>query len=301
MKIYNNIRNSLLVLSLLAVSACGGIFSPVGIIAEQQKSLIIITILLMLIVVIPVLVLSVIIPLKYREKNKDKADYKPEWNHSMKLEVVWWGVPIIIIVILAIITWQTSHSLDPYKPLESKKQPIKVQVISLNWKWLFIYPDYSIATVNYMQIPVDVPVNLELTSDAPMNSFWIPQVAGQIYTMTGMATKLHISVNKKGQYEGLSSNYSGDGFADMKFVLNVTSKEDFEKWVNQVKSSDKRLTQKTYNKLMKDSINHSVEYYGFVKPTLFNDMMMKYMGHEVHDDSDIKSNNHEHYKAHATN
>ena len=302
MKTYNNIRNGLLVLSLLALGACGGILSPMGIIAEQQKSLIITSFLLMLIVVIPVIILSIVIPLKYREKNKHKTDYQPEWSHSTKLETVWWGIPIVIIIILATITWKTSHSLDPYKALDHYEEPIRVQVVSLNWKWLFIYPDYGIATINYMQVPTGVPVNFELTSDAPMNSFWIPQVAGQIYTMTGMPTKLHVIVSKDGEYNGVSANYSGEGFEGMKFVLKASSKEDFNDWINKARSSGKVLSQSAYDELFKDSKNNPVEYFGSVKSNLFKDIMMKYMGDEAMQNAEhSNAHNNEQHVAHETN
>ncbi len=311
MKKYNNVRNVLLVISLLALGACGGILSPVGLIAEAQKSLIITSFLLMLIVVIPVIILTVVISLKYREKNQDKSDYQPEWNHSTKLEIVWWAIPIAIILVLGVITWKTSHSLDPYKSLEHKEKPVKIQVIALNWKWLFIYPDYGIATVNYIQVPTDVPVNFEITSDAPMNSFWIPQVAGQIYAMTGMATKLHVIVSKEGEYNGVSANYSGEGFEGMKFILKASSKEEFNDWINKAKSSKNVLSESAYNELFKDSKNNPVKYFGSFKANLFKDVMMKYMGHESmnneqhsntnNNDPHKDHNNSEHHNAHSTN
>jgi cytochrome o ubiquinol oxidase subunit 2 len=264
------------------LSSCGGIFSPVGLIAEEQKNLIIISFLLMLIVVVPVLVLTLIVVFKYRETKKKQADYKPEYCHSVALEIFWWGIPMAIIIVLATITWFTSHSLDPYKPLKHDEKPVKIQVVSLNWKWLFIYPEHNVATINYMPIPENVPINLELTSDAPMNSFWIPQIAGQIYTMTGMATKLHIIAYREGEYEGLSSNYSGLGFADMKFKVKVMSNDDFEAWIKEAKVAKKVLNQQEYEKLIADSKNNPVEYYSSVKSNLFSDIMMKYMDHSVH-------------------
>ncbi|MFL1781233.1 Cytochrome o ubiquinol oxidase subunit II [Candidatus Hepatincolaceae symbiont of Richtersius coronifer] len=272
-----------LILFLLALGGCGGgILSPHGPIAAAQKNLILVSFFVMLIVIIPVLVITVLLSLRYRENNKS-AIYAPEWHHNLKLEIFWWAIPIIIIIFLSFKTWQSSHDLDPYRPFDHQKTPIKVQVISLNWKWLFIYPDYGVATINYMPIPIDTPINLAITSDGPMNSFWIPQIAGQIYSMTGMATKLHIMGSKIGEYKGLSANYSGVGFEGMKFVAKVTSVEEFEEWVEAAKTSNltKILDIATYNDLIINSVNHPIETYLVKDKNIFQDSMMKYMGNHA--------------------
>lgn len=258
------------------LSSCGGILSPFGSIAGEEKKLIIMAFASMLIVVIPVLILTIVLAIKYRAGKKSNI-YMPEWAHSVKLELFWWFIPIVIIVFLSILTWVTSHSLDPYKKLDSDKEPIKIQVISLNWKWLFIYPDYGIATINYIQVPVGTPIDFSLASDAPMNSFWIPQIAGQIYTMKGMTTQLHILVDKEGNYKGLSSNYSGVGFEGMKFALVATNEDDFNNWVNSVKGSSKILDQDTYDGLVLDSINNPVELYVLGDNQIFEKAIKKYM------------------------
>lgn len=270
-------RNLFLFLTLILLSGCGGIFDPKGVIALAQKNLIITSVVIMLIVVIPVLILTFYVAYKYRESNT-KAHYDPEWSHNTKLEVVWWTIPIIIVIALSIITWQTSHSLDPYKEIKvQNEKPIKIQVVSLNWKWLFIYPEEGIATINYIKVPKNVPVSFDLTSDAPMNAFWIPQIAGMIYTMPGMQTKLHIVVTEFGKYEGMSSNYSGDGFAGMTFKLEAVSKDDFAKWVKEAQTSNKILNTQEYLKLVKFSVNNPVAIYKNADSNLFNDIMMKYM------------------------
>lgn len=252
------------------------IFNPKGSIASDEKDIIIISTLLMLIVVIPVILMTFIFAWRYRASNL-KATYTPEWAHSVKLELIWWAIPCIIISILGVITWKSAHDLDPYKPLRISGKPVTIQVIALDWKWLFIYPEENIAVVNYMQIPENRPINFKITADAPMNSFWIPQLGGQIYAMPGMQSKLHLIAQEKGQYEGLSASFSGNGFSDMKFIVKVTSNEDFMQWVSSVKQSQIKLTFKEYNNLIRPSENNSKQYYSFVETDLFKSVILKYM------------------------
>lgn len=253
------------------------LFQPKGSIAAEQIRLIIISVILMLIIVIPVIVMTLVIAWRYRASNT-KATYAPNWEHNTKLEVVWWAVPCVIVFVLAWITWVTSHSLDPYKPLESKAKPVTIQAVSLDWKWLFIYPDQHIATVNFLEIPEKTPINFQITADAPMNSLWIPALGGQIYAMPGMRTKLHLIADGVGEYKGLSSNFSGDGFAGMKFNVKSVSSSDFSEWVQTVKNvSPNQLTPNAYTLLAKPSENTAVQYYSFVPDGLFNRIMMKFM------------------------
>jgi cytochrome o ubiquinol oxidase subunit 2 len=252
------------------------ILYPKGIIALQERNLIFTAIGLMLIVVIPVFVMTFLFAFKYRESNKN-AIYDPNFTHSTKLELIWWGVPIIIIAILGTITWKTTHDLDPYKPLDSQVTPEEVQVISLDWKWLFIYPQKGIATVNFLEIPVDTPINFKVTADSPMNSIWIPQLSGQIYAMTGMQTKLHIMANSQGIYDGRAASFTGDGFSGMHFKVKVVDKKTYDAWIEEVKQSPNTLTGPVYNQLAQQSENHPVVYYGSVRKSLFNDVIMSYM------------------------
>jgi len=191
------------------------ILSPKGDIGIQEKTLLLTATGLMLIVVIPVLIMIVAFAWKYRASNT-KADYQPKWAHSTAIEAVVWTVPCIIVAILAVITWRSTHALDPYKPLVSEHKPVTIEVVSLDWKWLFIYPEYDIATVNEIAFPVDVPVNFRITSASVMNSFFIPQLGSQIYSMAGMETKLHLNAREIGTYAGISANYSGGGFSGMR-------------------------------------------------------------------------------------
>ena len=270
-----------IVLSVITVGMLSGcdmvLLQPKGSIAAEQIRLIIIAVILMLIIVVPVIIMTVVFAWRYRASNQ-KATYAPNWEHNTKLEIVWWAVPCIIVVALAWITWVTSHSLDPYKPLDSKVKPVTVQAVSLDWKWLFIYPDQHIATVNYLEIPEKTPINFQISADAPMNSLWIPALGGQIYAMPGMRTKLHLIADGTGDYEGWSANFSGDGFSDMHFNVKSVSNADFNQWVQSVKNiTPNRLTWDVYGELAQQSENYPVTYYSDVPDGLFNRIMMKFM------------------------
>ena len=251
------------------------VLHPKGEIAHKEKDLLTTATLLMLIVVIPVIVLTMVFAWRYREGN-DKAKYTPEWGHNTFAELLWWGVPFIIIVVLSIITYTSTHELNPFKPLKSKTKPLEVQVVALQWKWLFIYPEQGIATVNYLEIPEKTPINFEITADAPMNSFWIPQLGGQIYAMPAMRTQLHLIANEKGMFRGSSSNFSGKGFAGMKFPVKATSKKEFDQWITQVKSSSNQLGVEEYKELVKQSEYNPATFYQLTKVGLFDDIIEQY-------------------------
>ncbi|HGJ5875789.1 MAG TPA: ubiquinol oxidase subunit II [Arsenophonus sp.] len=275
------------VISLLSIvfllTGCNMVLmDPKGAIGIEQKKLILTALGLMLIVVIPVIFMAIIFARKYRATNQ-QSTYRPNWAHSNKIELVCWIVPIIIIIILAVITWKTTHQLDPYKPLESDKKPITIQVISTDWKWIFVYPEKNIATVNEIAIPVGVPINFKVTAESVMNSFFIPALGGQIYAMAGMQTKLHLIANEPGTYKGFSSSYSGHGFSNMKFnVIATSNMADFDKWVQKVKASNKTLdSMAAFKELAKPSHNVPVIYFSSVKPNLYEDLILKF-GHEHH-------------------
>jgi cytochrome o ubiquinol oxidase subunit 2 len=270
----------LLLASASLLTGCDmALMNPKGQIGLEQKSLILTALGLMLIVVIPVIIMAVVFARKYRASNTD-AKYTPDWSHSNRIEAVVWTVPVIIVVILATITWKTSHELDPYKPLDSEVKPILVDVISLDWKWLFVYPELGIASVNELAFPVNTPVNFRVTSDTVMNSFFIPQLGGQIYAMAGMQTKLHLIANEPGVYDGISSSYSGAGFSGMKFKAIATQDPaGFEAWVAKVKQSPKQLTTVAqFNALAKPTEYHPVEYFSSADPALFVNLINKFMG-----------------------
>ncbi|MEW5834780.1 MAG: ubiquinol oxidase subunit II [Pseudomonadota bacterium] len=253
------------------------VLNPKGDIGAQEKSLILIALGLMAVVAVPVIVMTLVFAWRYRAGNK-KARYAPNWSHSTAIEVVVWSVPAVIIAILATITWRTSHTLDPYKPLDSKAKPVTIEAVALDWKWLFIYPDQGIATVNQIAFPTDVPVNFHITSDSVMNAFFIPQLGSQIYAMAGMETQLHLIAREPGTYAGLSSNYSGAGFSDMHFQAIATSQQGFDAWVAKVKSQATTLDSSTYDALAKPSEKNPVTYYSHVSPGLFAGVIGKYMG-----------------------
>src|ERR1700722_938475 len=252
------------------------VLDPRGIIGEKERDLIITACLLMLIVVIPVFALTLAFAWIYRENNP-KAQHLPDWEHNYIAEYCWWGVPVFIIAILAVITWKSSHELNPFKPIASEKKTITIQAVALQWKWLFIYPEEGIAAINFVQFPEKTPVHFEITSDAPMNSFWIPQLGGQIYAMPAMRSSLYLIANEQGDFRGCSANISGAGFAGMKFIAKSSSEEEFAKWVESVKQSAKILNLDEYQLLLTPTEYAPVSYYAPVQQGLFDQIIMKYM------------------------
>lgn len=251
------------------------VLDPKGSVGHEERRLMFFALALSIIVVVPVFAMLGWFAWRYRDTHPKKAKYEPDWDRNPFLESVWWLVPSILIVILSIVTWRSSHALDPYKSLAGK-EPLTVQVVALDWKWLFIYPEQNIASVNYARIPVDRPVNFQISADAPMNSFWVPQLGGQIYAMPGMATQLHLEAAETGKFRGSSANISGDGFAGMTFTVEATSEKGFEQWARQAKGSQ-ALTFRAYDKLAQPSQNNPPVTYGRVEPKLFEVIIMKYM------------------------
>jgi cytochrome o ubiquinol oxidase subunit 2 len=268
------------VLTLFVAALLSGcdmtVLDPKGQVATDEKNLIITATLLMLLVVIPVIFLTLYFAWKYRETNTDAA-YMPNWSYSHRIEAVVWAVPCAIILVLGTITWKSTHALDPYKPLESAVKPITIQVVSLDWKWLFIYPDQHIATINEVEFPANTPVNFKITSDTVMNVFFIPQLGSQIYAMAGMQTQVNLIADTPGVYDGLSTNFSGAGFPDMKFQAHATSQAEFDAWVAKVRSAPNHLGLGNYNDLAKPSQKDRVQYFSGVEPVLYAAILDKYM------------------------
>jgi cytochrome o ubiquinol oxidase subunit 2 len=264
------------VLALLVRHTTVAVLQPRGYIADKERSLLFLVTGLGLLIIVPVFIMTFTIAWRYREGNT-KATYRPDWDGDRRAETIWWTVPLILIAIVSVITWNSSHELDPFKPLASSNKPITIQVVALQWKWLFIYPQQDIATVNYLQFPERTPVNFELTADAPMNSFWIPQLGGQIYAMTGMSTQLHLMADGQGSYRGSSANISGTGFASMHFVAKSSSLAAFKQWVNQVKQSPQQLDTATYHQLAQPSIPKQQLAYSADAVGLYDKIILGYM------------------------
>lgn len=270
---------ALAALSLL--SGCGWVvMSPSGDVAVQQRDLILYSTYLMLIVIVPVIILTLLFAWRYRANSaRAEAEYSPDWDHSTLLELVIWAIPLLIIIALGALTWTSTHLLDPYRPLDRidsqravapDTKPLVVEVVALDWKWLFIYPEQGIAAVNEMAAPVDRPIHFKLTSSSVMNSFFVPALAGQIYAMGGMQTTLHAVINRAGEYEGFSANYSGAGFSDMRFKFHGLADADFDKWVANARQDSAQLDRAAYLQLEQPSEREPVRRYGTVAPNLFH-------------------------------
>ncbi|BBQ13794.1 TPA: ubiquinol oxidase subunit II [Stenotrophomonas maltophilia] len=275
---WNRIRLALVALACVGLSGCDWVLlDSKGMVGLAQRDLILICIGLMLIVVIPAIVLTFVFAWRYRAGNT-KAKYMPDWSHSTKVEIVVWGVPLIIIAVLAVIVWKSTHELDPYKPLDVAGEPLHVDVIATDWKWVFVYPDLGIATVNQLNFPANRPLAFNITSNSTMNTFFIPQLGGQIYAMAGMRTQLHLIANEPGQFRGMSGNYSGHGFSNMKFIATASSNEDFERWVAEVRNAPAALSFTQFKALAAPSKNAPVQHFSSVEPLLFKKVIDQFIG-----------------------
>jgi len=259
-------------LPLPAMSLLSGcqwaVLDPKGPVGEQERTIILIATALMLLVVVPVIAMILIFAWRYRASN-EKAEYAPNWSHSTKIEMVVWGIPVAIVLILGTICWRTSHALDPFKPLASTVKPVRIDAVAMDWKWLFIYPQQGVATVNEVAMPVGVPVVFHITSATVMNSFFIPRLGSQIYAMANMQTAVNLLASQPGTYRGLSANFSGDGFSNMTFRALALTQGDFDRWLAKVKASPQALGAAEYVTLEKPSEKVPVEYFSGVLPRLF--------------------------------
>ncbi len=258
------------------------LLDPAGPVGRSELHLIVIAFLLMLIPVVPVIFMTFWFAWRYRASNRS-ATYKPFWSHSKAIEAIVWGVPILIVTGLSILSWITTHQLDPYRPLATASgthKPLRVDVVALNWKWLFLYPDQGVATVNQLVVPVDTPIDLRLTADdAPMTAFFIPRLGTQIYAMAGMVTRLHLMATSPGTFFGVNTQISGKGYSKMHFHVIAAPYRSYEAWLAKVRSSPHRLDIVTYRRLERPSLNNPVTYYSTVAPdNLFADIVRKYIG-----------------------
>lgn len=245
---------------------------PKGVIARQELELIVVNIALMLVIILPTYFLLFFVVWKYCIRKKNV--YNPDHTPGPLGELIMWILPSIIVIVMAIVTWYATHKLDPYKPIESHIKPLKIQVVALNWKWLFIYPEQGIAILNYLLIPEKTPIHLNLTADhSPMNSFWIPQLSGQIYAMTGMSTQLHLMADGLGEYAGRAVEINGEGYAGMTFVTKSTSSNEFEKSIEKIKQSPDHLTHEIYSELTIPAVNQSVIFYSNIEKDLYHQIV----------------------------
>ncbi len=271
-------RIPLLLSPLVLLGGCSTVvLAPAGDIAMQQRDILVQSVILMLLIIIPVMAATALFAWRYRSSRQ--ARYEPDWDHSMHLELMIWSVPLLIIICLGAITWAGTHLLDPFRPLDrisakapisEEHEPLTVNVVALDWKWLFIYPQYGVASVNELVAPVDRPIDFRITSSAVMNAFYVPALAGMIYAMPGMKTQLHAVINRPGVYKGISANYSGAGFSGMHFAFHGTSETDFDAWVETARQADGRLDRATYLDLERPSENVPVSYFADVDPELFD-------------------------------
>ncbi|MFV0436463.1 MAG: ubiquinol oxidase subunit II [Desulfopila sp.] len=248
-----------------------------GPIGREETTLIYLSVGAMLIVIVPVFVMTYLFVKRYRASN-NHGDYRPDFVHSTKVELVIWLVPVMIILFLSYLVWVKTIELDPYKPIASENEPLNIQVISLDWNWLFIYPDYDIAMINELVIPEQVPLNFRLTSATVMTSMFIPQLGSQMYAMAGMQTKLHLMADETGTFAGHNIEFSGEGYDTMHFAVVAKTREDFDQWAREAKTKSTRLDMATYTELSKPSTNYPITVFSAVEPGLFQHVMQSFMG-----------------------
>ena len=266
----------------MLLSGCSAVlFHPAGDLAVRQRNLIYIATGLMLLIIIPVIILTLLFAWRYRA-SANNPNYHPDWDHSTVLELLIWSAPLLIIIALGAVTWVSTHELDPYRSLtriDSNRdvpidaQPLRVEVVAMDWKWLFIYPELGIATVNELAAPVDRPISFQITSTSVMNALFIPSLAGMVYAMPGMETKLHAVINHQGVYDGFSGNYSGAGFSHMRFKFHGLDDAGFDRWVADIKAQGTPLSRDVYLKLAEPSEREPVRHYASVDKNLFDNIL----------------------------
>jgi cytochrome o ubiquinol oxidase subunit 2 len=245
-----------------------GVLDPQGPVGAAERLILLNATAIMLAIVVPVILLTLGVAWWFREGNT-RAQYWPDWEYSGPVELVVWSIPALVVMFLGGIAWVGSHQLDPTRPLVSDVKPIDIQVVSLDWKWLFIYPEHGIASVNYLAVPAGTPLRFSITSAGVMNSFFVPQLGSQIYAMSGMATRLHLQADKPGKYPGLSAQFSGDGFSDMRFVVEAMPADQFTSWLAKTQGSGEKLDVASYGKLGRPGIVDKPITFGTVAPGVF--------------------------------
>jgi cytochrome o ubiquinol oxidase subunit 2 len=261
---------AIVLIGVAALAGCTeGVLDPKGPIAAAERQILFNALGIMLAIVIPTILATLGVAAWFRASNT-RARYLPDFEYSGRLELLVWAIPAMTVILVGGVAWVGAHDLDPRKPLESEAKPVRVQVVSLDWKWLFIYPEQGIATVNRLTVPVGTPVSFELTSSGVMNSFFVPQLGSQIYTMAGMVTRLQLQADHPGAYRGLSAQYSGEGFSDMRFTVNAVGADEFARWVDATRAAGPVLDAQGYADLVKPSAAVAPITYRAVAPDLFN-------------------------------
>src|SRR5713101_7582365 len=284
----SNMRYSLLAVVLIGAATLGGctegVLDPKGPIALAERQILLNALGLMLAIVCPVILATIGVAFWFRASN-ERASYLPDFEYSGRLELLVWSIPAMTVLLVGGVAWVGAHDLDPRKPISSSVKPVTVQVVSLDWKWLFIYREQGIASVNHLTVPVGTPISFELTSSTVMNSFFVPQLGGQIYTMSGMVTRLHLQADHPGTYPGLSAMFSGDGFADMRFTVDAVTNDKFAQWVSQAREAGPALDTQSYADLAKPSKAVAPFTYRAVAPNLFDGIVNAEM---ATDDSSLR-------------
>jgi cytochrome o ubiquinol oxidase subunit II len=269
-------RRALLALALICAAIVGGcsegVLDPKGPIASAERLIMLNSLGIMLAIVIPTILATLGVAYWFRSSNK-RARYLPDFAYSGRLELLVWSIPIMTVILVGGVAWVGSYDLDPPKAIASAEKPVRIQVVSLDWKWLFIYPDQGIAAVNQLTVPVGTPISFELTSSGVMNSFFVPQLGGQIYTMAGMVTRLYLQADHTGTYRGMSANYSGAGFSDMYFNVDAVPAEKFTQWVAATRTTGPMLDAQSYAALAKPSQAVAPFTYRVVAPDLFTGIL----------------------------
>jgi cytochrome o ubiquinol oxidase subunit 2 len=253
----------------LTLAGCEGVLDPHGPVGNSERLILLDSLAVMLAIVIPVILATLGFAWWFRASN-EAATYRPNWAFSGTLELIVWAIPTLVITFLGGIAWFGSHELDPYKPLPSSLKPVEIEVVSLDWKWLFIYPEEGVATVNQLVVPVGRPVHFRLTSSGVMNSFFVPSLGSQIYTMAGMTSQLSLQADDAGEYHGLSAQFSGEGFSDMSFIVRALPPEAYAKWLDVARQAGPTLDKPAYGVLAKPSKNLAPTGYKNVAPGLFD-------------------------------
>ncbi|EZP48856.1 ubiquinol oxidase subunit II [Sphingomonas sp. RIT328] len=272
-------------LPFVLAAALGGcapaLLDPAGPVAAGEKTLLINSLAVMLGIVIPVIVLTLAFAFWFRSGN-GRAKHRPEFAYSGKLELLVWSVPLLVIIFLGGMGWIASHELDPRRPLAATRKPITIQVVALDWKWLFIYPEQGIATVNRVVVPAGTPVDFRITSATVMNSFFVPRLGSQIYAMAGMEAKLNLMADRPGRFHGLSAHYSGEGFSDMDFTVDAVPAQQFAGWAAKMRGRGPALTAASYHALARQKGNVTPFAYGSV-PRGFFAAAVREAGAPVHE------------------